>query len=159
MLPLIFVGIIDDQRDISYKFKFAFQFISIGFWIYLTPVETLFLYQIGFSPTLTYLLSGFWILSIINAVNMIDGMDGLAAVFGIAVCIMLFSLSGDLQNPHLILSLAGSLCGFIYWNLMPARIYLGGSGSYLIGFILSTQLLTWIPIKLDLSNGLVFLSP
>jgi UDP-GlcNAc:undecaprenyl-phosphate GlcNAc-1-phosphate transferase len=155
ILPLIFVGIIDDQREISYQLKLVFQVMSVASWIYITPVEDVFIYHLGLSPFWTYLFSAFWILSIINSINMIDGMDGLASGFGIVVCTVMLMLQGDLQNPRLILALAGGLCGFIYWNLKPAQIYLGGAGAHLIGFVLSTQLLTWVPLNKDFFDILI----
>lgn len=155
LLPLVFIGILDDQREISYKLKFLFQFVSIGIWVYLTPYETIFLYKLGFTPLLSYLLSCLWLLTIINAVKMLDGMDGLVSGFGIIVSAFMLMLHGDLQNPQLILTLAGALCGFIFWNLKPAQIYLGGVGAYLISFILGTQLLTWTPANSNLTQILV----
>jgi UDP-GlcNAc:undecaprenyl-phosphate GlcNAc-1-phosphate transferase len=155
IFPLILVGVIEDQREVTYKLKILFQIISISLWLYLTPVETIFLSQLGFSVMTTYFLAGVWVFIIINSINLIDGMDGLACGFGIIISIFMLNLDGNILNPQLLFSLIGSLCGFIYWNLKPAQIYLGRAGSHLIGFILSTQILTWHPINAHLINILV----
>jgi UDP-GlcNAc:undecaprenyl-phosphate/decaprenyl-phosphate GlcNAc-1-phosphate transferase len=79
------------------------------------------------------------VVGLLNAVNLLDGLDGLAA----AVCTMstlgfALVLEGDFQV--LALALAGSLVGFLVWNRPPARIYLGDAGSYLIGNVLAILL-------------------
>jgi hypothetical protein len=83
----------------------------------------------------------FWLVGIANAVNLIDGMDGLAAgVSAIsALTIWSVSLAGSLDRPYsalLAAVLAGALLGFLRWNFNPARIFLGDSGAYLVGFVL-----------------------
>lgn len=82
-----------------------------------------------------------WLVGIANAVNLIDGMDGLAAgVSAIsALTIWSVSLAGSIDRPYAALLaavLAGALLGFLRWNFNPARIIQGDSGAYLTGFIL-----------------------
>lgn len=86
-------------------------------------------------------LTVFWLVGIANAVNLIDGMDGLAAgVSAIsALTIWSVSLAEGIERPYAALLaavLAGSLLGFLRWNFNPARIFLGDSGAYLVGFVL-----------------------
>lgn len=149
LVPLLVIGIVDDQRDLSYQVKFVFQFMAIAIWLWSTPVQHIFLTHLGIDTPWVYLLTVFWLLTIMNAFNMTDGMDGLASGVGILLCFFLLILPGQLKHPHLILLLAGALCGFIYWNLKPAKIYLGGTGAHLIGFVLATELLTWTPPVYD----------
>ena len=76
------------------------------------------------------------VLVLVNAVNLLDGLDGLAA--GVCACSALgffVVLSGS--GATLALALVGALAGFLVWNSPPARIYLGDSGSYLIGTALA----------------------
>ena len=81
-----------------------------------------------------------WIIVITNAINLIDGLDGLAAGTGILICLTLFTLSG--QDVHLKLAyviLAGGLLGFLRYNFPPASIFMGDSGSLSLGFFLGSS--------------------
>ena len=81
-----------------------------------------------------------WIVGITNAFNLIDGLDGLAAgVAGIA-CFAIWGISlltNDMSTAMLVLILAGAVVGFLRYNFVPARIFLGDSGSLFLGFALA----------------------
>ena len=84
----------------------------------------------------------FWIVAIVNAVNMVDGLDGLAAGLGLIISATLFSISlylGNIESSLILAALSGALLGFLCYNLHPARIFLGDSGSLLIGFLLAVS--------------------
>ncbi|ETW98920.1 MAG: hypothetical protein ETSY2_41940, partial [Candidatus Entotheonella gemina] len=85
-------------------------------------------------------VSFFWILGITNAFNLLDGLDGLvsglAIIIAAANALFFFSL-GDMQMMLLLLVLFGALLGFLPYNFNPATIFLGDSGSLVIGYILS----------------------
>ncbi|MBI5639129.1 MAG: undecaprenyl/decaprenyl-phosphate alpha-N-acetylglucosaminyl 1-phosphate transferase [Nitrospirae bacterium] len=85
-----------------------------------------------------------WIIVITNAVNLIDGLDGLAAGTGILISVTLAALSGtDMHLQLIYLILAGSLFGFLRYNFPPASIFMGDSGSLFLGFFLgSTSILS-----------------
>ena len=90
----------------------------------------------------SYLISVFLVVLIINAVNLIDGIDGLAASVGIissAVFGIWFSLSGDFGYAIMAGALLASLCVFVYYNVSqgPLKIFMGDSGSLVLGFILA----------------------
>ena len=91
-----------------------------------------------------------WVVTIINALNFIDNMDGLATCISIVASLTLFTLS-YLNNQYLVaaLSLAifASCLGFLFWNKKPASIYLGDAGSLYLGFLLAA-----ISIRIDLDN-------
>ena len=91
-----------------------------------------------------------WVVTIINALNFIDNMDGLATCISIVASLALFTLS-YLSNQYLVaaLSLAifASCLGFLFWNKKPASIYLGDAGSLYLGFLLAA-----ISIRIDLDN-------
>ena len=82
-----------------------------------------------------------WIVGITNAINLIDGLDGLSSGISLIACISLmiiFSLNGSpLISIVLITALAGALCGFLPYNYNPARTFIGDVGSNFIGFCLS----------------------
>jgi len=92
-----------------------------------------------------------WTVTIINALNFIDNMDGLATSISIVASFSLFILS-FLNNQYLVaaLSLAifSSCLGFLFWNKKPASIYLGDAGSLYLGFLLAA-----ISIRIDLDNN------
>jgi len=97
----------------------------------------------GFSVELGALGIAFtigWLVVGINALNLIDGMDGLASVVGIAVCVAIAAIAASQGQPAVLLLavvLAGTLAGFLVYNLPPARIYLGDCGSMIIGATLA----------------------
>jgi len=88
------------------------------------------------SIPLTYI----WIILVTNAVNFIDGLDGLASGITVIVCITaaVASISRGMIAPALLLiSLAGACGGFLPFNFKPAKVFLGDNGAHLIGFIIS----------------------
>lgn len=86
-----------------------------------------------------YPITLLWLLGAINALNLIDGSDGLAATVGLILSVALAGLcilSQHYSDGVLALAIAGALAGFLYHNLPPARIFLGDGGSMLIGLVL-----------------------
>jgi len=85
-------------------------------------------------------LTFLWIVGITNAFNLVDGLDGLAVGLGsiaAGTCAMLFLLRGEAQDALVLIVVLGALLGFLPHNFNPARIYLGDSGSMLIGYVLA----------------------
>jgi UDP-GlcNAc:undecaprenyl-phosphate GlcNAc-1-phosphate transferase len=94
------------------------------------------------------LIGVFWIVGITNAFNLLDGLDGLSAGVGLVSTLALLTIMGISSQPDIVFflaSMAGSLLGFLRYNRYPARVFLGSSGSLLIGFLLSimTMLVTY----------------
>ena len=88
----------------------------------------------------SYLISIFTYIVIVNAYNLIDGLDGLAAGIGFISAIsfgVLFTLVGNVPLALLSFVLAGALLGFLIFNFSPARIFMGDSGSLIIGAVIS----------------------
>ncbi|MDA8239928.1 MAG: MraY family glycosyltransferase [Nitrospiraceae bacterium] len=77
-----------------------------------------------------------WIVIVTNAVNLIDGLDGLAAGTGILISLALLAVSGDTHMQLVYVVLAGSLAGFLVYNFPPASIFMGDAGSLFTGFFL-----------------------
>jgi len=136
-------GIIDDCRTLSPRTKFFIQVagataaIWSGFKIDEVSVFGGEPIQLRlFAVPLTYL----WIIGLTNAYNLVDGLDGLAAGLGAiaaGTCVGLFVVRGDVDDALLLGVLLGALLGFLPYNFNPARIYLGDSGSQLIGYLLA----------------------
>ena len=85
-------------------------------------------------------LTFLWIVGITNAFNLVDGLDGLAVGLGsiaAGTCATLFLLRGEGQDAIMLIVILGALLGFLRHNFNPARMYLGDSGSLLIGYVLA----------------------
>ena len=141
-LLVIGLGAIDDIRRVPVFLKFLFQIIAAIFVVVAFPrIEAInfpfgTIYLGGWSILITIL----WVVTITNAVNLLDGLDGLAAGTSFIVCIALFGISLLNQNIGIALVsiiLAGSILGFLKYNFYPASVFLGDSGAYFLGFILS----------------------
>jgi UDP-GlcNAc:undecaprenyl-phosphate/decaprenyl-phosphate GlcNAc-1-phosphate transferase len=140
---LLVVGAIDDVRGITFRGKFAAQAVAAAaVWWCGFRIEILsnpFGGPIDLGP-LSFPVTVLWIVGITNAVNLIDGLDGLAA--GIALITtasvgLLAYVRGEFGVAAASLALAGSLVGFLRFNFSPARIFLGDSGSLFLGFVLA----------------------
>jgi UDP-GlcNAc:undecaprenyl-phosphate GlcNAc-1-phosphate transferase len=86
-----------------------------------------------------------WIVGLTNAFNLIDGIDGLAAGISViagATCASILIARGHHPEAMLLLSLVGATLGFLAYNFPPATIFLGDSGSLLVGFVLATTAMT-----------------
>lgn len=137
------IGLWDDLKNLSAKQKFVFQIIlgivaiQLGFKI--TEIQFGFWEPIHFGK-LSSFITVFWIVMIMNAYNMIDGLDGLAAGFALPVFFTL-SILGYLNGSSNIMLVsmvcAGSCLGFLFFNFHPAKMFMGDSGSMVLGFILS----------------------
>lgn len=94
---------------------------------------------IELSPVLQYAVSMIWIMALLNAVNLIDGLDGLAAgvstIMSLCVAAVAF-LMEDYSVVIVAMALAGSCVGFLPYNFNPAKMFMGDSGAMFIGYIL-----------------------
>ncbi len=141
---LIFLlGLLDDIRELCFLAKIFGQLLVAVFVYYcgfqITVVTTPFgaNFSIGI---LSLPLTVFWFLLVINAINLIDGLDGLAAGICLFVSLsMLFVciVGGRLTTALAFAALAGSLIGFLRYNFHPASIFMGDSGSYFLGYTLA----------------------
>lgn len=81
----------------------------------------------------------FWLLGAVNAMNLVDGMDGMAStiggIIGLALCLMA-AMTGHLGESLAMAALVGGILGFLVYNLPPARVFLGDTGSMMIGLVL-----------------------
>lgn len=138
------IGIYDDIKRVRPGVKFFFQILAgsllvlFGFGIpLLTNPFTGNSISLGI---LSIPLTIVWVVGITNALNLIDGLDGLAAGTAFIACITISGISFIYQNIPIAvvtLILAGSILGFLRYNFQPAKIFLGDSGSLFLGFLLS----------------------
>lgn len=143
MIPVVAAGVWDDIRPLKAVPKFALQGLGAGIAIW----SGFLIEGIGLGPeyaldlgALAYLVTLLWIVGVTNAFNLIDGLDGLAggmALIAAAALAGITFLNGDTQTALLLAVLCGALLGFLPYNFHPARIFLGDSGSLVLGFVLS----------------------
>ncbi|MBR0460103.1 MAG: hypothetical protein IJJ26_12775 [Victivallales bacterium] len=137
LLPL---GILDDRYGLRPRTKFLFQILAAGLaWHFGFRMSGCF--GITFPVWLGFFFTIFWIVAFINAFNMIDGVDGLAAGVGIisATCMGTVALlNHNYALAILLIVFAFSLLGFLYFNWHPARLFMGDTGSMFIGYVLAT---------------------
>jgi UDP-GlcNAc:undecaprenyl-phosphate GlcNAc-1-phosphate transferase len=103
-----------------------------------------------------------WIVGVTNAVNLIDGLDGLAAgvtFFAAFTSFVIASISGSTFVALTMAALMGSLVGFLFFNFNPARIFMGDSGSYFLGFVLATTALAGGGLQQKASTAVSLLVP
>jgi len=153
---MLILGIIDDLRELSIPAKLFVQIIAASLLI-LSGNRTHIVY-IGDAANI--IITFIWIIGITNAFNLLDIMDGLAA--GIAVIVLIsFSvvafLNGDNNILVLALALLGPLFAFLKYNLPPAKVYMGNSGSHFLGFFIAAVALTISYASLE--NKIALLSP
>jgi UDP-GlcNAc:undecaprenyl-phosphate GlcNAc-1-phosphate transferase len=130
-----FCGLWDDRRPLSPLIKLAVQILA-ALVIYAAGIGVL----IFPDPALNFAMTLLWIVGITNAFNLLDNMDGLSG--GVAAVAALFFLVLAIQSRQVLVgslsaALLGACIGFLVYNLNPARIFMGDSGSLFIGFIVA----------------------
>lgn len=138
---LCMVGIIDDRKPLRGKHKLMGQVAAVLIVILFSGLcierLSLFGWSLALGP-LAIPVTAFWILGCINSLNLCDGVDGFATSIGIILCLALGAMAlllGDVVDATLALAMVGALAGFLYFNFSPASIFLGDTGSMLIGFV------------------------
>ncbi|GAB4158832.1 MAG: hypothetical protein Kow00107_07560 [Planctomycetota bacterium] len=142
-LIVFFVGLAEDLRGLAARWRF-FAHLTVGAaaWAIGFRIETVAALGIEFSfpPLLSVAFTMLWFALVINAINLIDGLDGLAGGIVFIVTIGVFALAllkGATFMSLMTAALAGSLLGFLFYNFAPARIFMGDGGSYFLGFTIA----------------------
>ncbi len=138
---LFVLGVIDDWKSIRWPIKLVVQLIvsSIIIFRFFETVESVSFFNriLNFSTIGLIAVFLIWFVGILNAVNLIDGMDGLAGGFMVLTTVFAVII-GILNEANLFLalnaSLLGALTGFLLFNRKPARYFMGDSGSLLLGY-------------------------
>ena len=129
------LGIMDDIFGMHPRIKFAFQFLVAFGVVYLGVACRILPYK-----WLNISFTVFWIVGMMNALNLLDNMDGLASGITIIAALAISVLSiqkGESASAFLCLALAGSCIGFLRYNFNPARIFMGDCGSMFLGYMLA----------------------
>ncbi len=136
------IGVADDFLQLGPKIKCVFQIVaaSIAFYGGLRiEAFTILGYTLSFG-FVGYLVTVFWFLLFINAINLADGLDGLSAgivFFASMVMVVLLILREQYFTAMLAAALGGTTLGFLRYNFNPASIFMGDSGSYFLGYTLA----------------------
>lgn len=148
------LGLYDDFKGAGAPLKFLVQIgvavalYSMGLRVELITTPFFGSVQLGvFSLPLTV----FWMVGVVNAMNLIDGLDGLAggvAFFAVLTNFILATLRGDVLLSLCMAALAGALLGFLIFNFNPASIFMGDTGSMFLGFTLAI-----VSIKTSTKSG------
>ena len=141
-LVIVITGIVDDIKGLGPFNKFLFQIIAsllflVGFDLHF---ESLF----GFDYTyFDFIINVFFIVGIVNAFNLIDGLDGLAGGVSLIICItfsILFYLSGnELYALFYFILISACLSSFLIFNISPAKTFLGDTGSLFLGWVFAVS--------------------
>lgn len=152
-IVIFFLGMKDDILVLSASKKFIGQLIAAGILIKFAGVQItnmhgfLGIYEIPHFASIA--LSLFTIIVITNSFNLIDGIDGLAGSLGLLTTIIFgtyFYYIGQLAYAVIAFSLAGSLISFLVYNFSPAKIFMGDTGSLLLGLINSILVIKFITL-------------
>ncbi|HEY7756400.1 MAG TPA: MraY family glycosyltransferase [Actinomycetota bacterium] len=158
----VVIGVVDDTRGVSALGKLTGQVLVAGV-VVLLGVQLLYFYFPGqgvlsLSSDLAVPLTVLWIVAIMNAVNLIDGLDGLAAgIVAIAAAAfftyMVWPDAGEqvqASTTAVLSAIAGAAAiGFLPWNFHPARIFMGDSGSLLLGLVLAVATISGVGRELE----------
>lgn len=165
ILCLFALGIMDDLKDLSAKYKFIIQ-TGLALMIALSGIRiTSFagLFGIYDIPMLAqYSFTIIAIVGITNAFNLIDGIDGLAGGLGFMSLITLgifLSKSGDINTALVAFALAGGVFAFLYFNFNPAKIFMGDTGSLVLGFVISVLCIRLMQINITSPNPILSHAP
>jgi UDP-N-acetylmuramyl pentapeptide phosphotransferase/UDP-N-acetylglucosamine-1-phosphate transferase len=143
MLILIIIGVIDDIRELPPKIKFLGQIVAALLLAHAgLLIDNLFgVFGIEHLPIVVqYILTVFIVTGIINAFNLIDGIDGLAgglALIDMVRFFVFFFVADEIGTALIAASVGGGLLAFLKYNYHPARIFMGDTGSMILGFLLS----------------------
>ena len=141
---IVLVGVIDDYKNLPAKVKLVGQILAAAVLVIAFDVRIDFITDpFGdyiYTEWLAIPVTIFWIVGLTNTVNLIDGLDGLAAGVSTIASITIFLVAlqqGILLVAVLTAALAGAAFGFLYYNFNPARIFMGDSGSMFLGYMLA----------------------
>lgn len=147
-LFIAFIGLLDDLYQLPPWPRFITQSgvgVVTSLLLYLSDSGVKFFDN----PWINGLVTSLWMVTIINALNFMDNMDGLATSLSIVISLSLFIISylnGQYLLAALCISVVAACIGFLFWNRRPASIYLGDAGSLYLGFLLAA-----ISIRVDVN--------
>lgn len=157
---IFLIGAKDDILPMAPWKKLAGEIFSASILVFKSNVKLTSLYGIfgvfELSEWVSIPLSIFTILVIINAFNLIDGINGLSGSISTLICLLLggwFYLTGHIELAIVATATAGSTIAFLKYNFTPARIFMGDTGSLLLGLVCSILVLKFVEVHKDLADS------
>ncbi len=143
---MFLAGLLDDRRELKPRSQLLAQFgagaIAVAGLLFIERVRNPFSDELIVLPFfLTVLVTLVWVVGMINTVNFLDGLDGLAAgVTGVVAIVLFIHMyqAGQHSVSLLPLALLGCTLGFLPYNWYPARVFMGSTGSFFLGYALAT---------------------
>jgi UDP-GlcNAc:undecaprenyl-phosphate GlcNAc-1-phosphate transferase len=151
---LFILGLYDDLFDIKAGVKFIVQLSIATMAVVYGQIKyhVLFFDSMAVNAVIEDVFSAVLLVYVINAFNLIDGIDGLAAMLGAFINLFLgtaLAVHEEILYAAMAFILFGTLSGFLIFNFSPAKVFMGDSGSMIIGFISSVVALKFIELNLD----------
>ncbi len=143
ILLMLCLGIYDDRKGAGHRIKFSVQILAAVVVYFFDFKISIISLPFGLHLNLGHFALPFtilWVVGITNAINLIDGIDGLAAGVSLFATAALFVVSVIFERSFtsaIAVAMCGALLGFLRYNFYPAQIFLGDSGSLVIGFLIS----------------------
>ena len=145
-LIMVVLGVFDDKYALGAKFKLMIQIIAAAIpviaGVRIERIILPFLKSGGIEfGWLAYPITILWIVALTNAVNLIDGLDGLAAGVSAIASFSMFLIAlmqGNYVIAVMSAALVGACCGFLPYNFSPASIFMGDTGSTFLGFVMAS---------------------
>jgi len=139
---VVIVGLLDDIMDLPASVKLLGQLGGAAIAMAYGAVLTIIPHSVPFSNVLNILVTALWFLTVTNALQFLDGIDGLAAGLGVITAVLFGIVALQTRQPYLMFlaaALGGACAGFLPFNLRPggASIFLGDAGASFIGFTLA----------------------
>lgn len=164
-IVLMVGGIVDDIYKLTWHKKLFFQCLAITIWLINVNISIIFeKISLHFLPySIQYIIFFILVIMFINAFNFIDGVDMLAGVLAMINFLFLGSINFYFKNFHLFvicIIILLSIAGFLYFNIYPARIFMGDTGSQVIGFwimAMITQTFLFQANSIIIHNKITFL--
>ncbi|MGB9638385.1 MAG: glycosyltransferase family 4 protein [bacterium] len=142
-LLILITGILDDIKDLSAIKKLFIQILIANILFFTGTRVEFFTFSnliISLNDIISYVFTVLWVVGLMNAINLLDGLDGLLSgvSFIISITLGLLAISkGQTVLAIIIFSLSGALLGFLRYNFNPAKIFLGDTGSLFIGLFMA----------------------
>jgi len=135
-IAMVVLGVLDDKHELKPLPKFAGQLCIAVLVAFACKRITLFVPN----PVFSYAITILWVLTVVNAFNFMDNMNGLCAGLGV-IGAFLFAVIAAARGEYLVaiigFLMCGALAGFLPWNFPNARAFLGDAGSHLVGYLLA----------------------
>lgn len=159
LVLMALIGIRDDMVPVSAKVKLCVQIVAASLLVFLANVQLTSLYGLFGIYELNYWVSVIgsilFIVFVTNAFNLIDGVDGLAGTIAFLAFSFLSLWNywvGNMEEAIYLVCFVGALLGFLYYNWRPASIFMGDTGSLVLGMLLAVASINFINANGNLSN-------